>query len=59
LVAILGAGAYGASMASTYNSRPLAAEALLDAGRYAVVRRRQTVDELLAGECAATDWETA
>jgi diaminopimelate decarboxylase len=59
LVAILGAGAYGASMASTYNSRPLAAEALLDAGRYAVVRRRQTVDELLAGECPAADWETA
>ncbi|RZA19809.1 MAG: diaminopimelate decarboxylase [Lysobacteraceae bacterium] len=59
LVAILGAGAYGASMASTYNSRPLAAEVLVDAGRYALVRRRQTFDEMIAGEQPATDWKTA
>ncbi|MEO6227989.1 MAG: diaminopimelate decarboxylase [Thermomonas sp.] len=56
LVAILGAGAYGASMASSYNSRPLAAEVLVDGDRYAVVRRRQTFDEMIAGEQAATDW---
>ena len=59
LVAILGAGAYGASMASTYNSRPLAAEVLVDEGRYAVIRRRQTFDEMIAGELPANDWKTA
>ena len=58
LVAIRGAGAYGASMASTYNSRPLPAEVLVDGGRYAVVRRRQSFDEMIAGERPATDWET-
>jgi diaminopimelate decarboxylase len=52
-------GAYGASMSSNYNSRPLAAEVLLDAGRYAVVRRRQTFGEMVAGEQAADEWETA
>ena len=59
LVAILGVGAYGAAMASTYNSRPLAAEVLLDDGRYAVVRKRQSFDEMIAGERPATDWKTA
>jgi len=55
--AIKGTGAYGASMASNYNSRPLAAEVLLDQGRYAVVRRRQTLEEMVAGEQAAHDWD--
>ena len=59
LVAILAAGAYGASMSSTYNSRPLAAEVLVDDGRYAVIRKRQTFDEMIAGERPATDWKTA
>ena len=59
LVAILGAGAYGASMASSYNSRPLPAEVLVDGDRYAVVRRRQTFDEMIDGEQAATDWRQA
>ena len=58
LLAIQGAGAYGASMASTYNSRPLAAEALLADGRYAVIRRRQTLQEMVAGEQSAQDWAT-
>jgi diaminopimelate decarboxylase len=58
LVVIRTTGAYGASMASTYNSRPLATEVLLDHGRYAVVRRRQTFDEMIAGEQPATQWET-
>ena len=44
------AGAYGASMSSNYNSRPLAAEVLVDAGTARRVRRRQTIDELLALE---------
>jgi diaminopimelate decarboxylase len=56
LVAIMGAGAYGASMASTYNARPLVAEVLVDDGRYAVIRRRQTFDEMIAGECPADAW---
>lgn len=59
LVMIKGTGAYGASMASTYNSRPLAAEVLLDNGRYAVVRRRQTLEEMLAGEQSPSGWEAA
>ena len=57
-MAILGAGAYGASMASTYNSRPLPAEAMVEDGRYALVRRRQSFEEMLAGERPATDWTT-
>ena len=59
LVAILGAGAYGASMASSYNSRSLPAEVLVDGDRYAVVRRRQTFDEMIAGEQPANDWRQA
>lgn len=59
LVAILGAGAYGASMASTYNSRPLAAEVLVDNGRYALVRRRQDFDAMVADERPADDWRVA
>jgi diaminopimelate decarboxylase len=58
LVAIRTVGAYGASMANTYNSRPLAAEALLDDGRYAEVRRRQTFEDLVAGEQPARHWHT-
>jgi diaminopimelate decarboxylase len=59
LLMIKATGAYGAAMASNYNSRPLAAEVLLDRGRYAVVRRRQTFEEMIAGEQAAQDWESA
>jgi len=58
LVMIKATGAYGASMASNYNSRPLAAEVLLDRGRCAVVRKRQTFEEMIAGEQAAREWET-
>ena len=59
LLSIATTGAYGAAMASTYNSRPLAAEVLLDNGRYALVRRRQTLEEMVAGEQPAQDWQTA
>ena len=44
------AGAYGASMSSNYNSRPLAAEVLVDGGTARVIRRRQTIEALLALE---------
>lgn len=49
-LAILDAGAYGAAMASNYNRRPLPAEVLVDEGRWRIIRRRQTVDDLLALE---------
>ncbi len=44
------AGAYGASMSSNYNSRPLAAEVLVDGAQARLIRRRQTLRELLAPE---------
>lgn len=40
-------GAYGASMSSNYNSRPLVAELLFDNGRLTTIRKRQTIDQLL------------
>jgi diaminopimelate decarboxylase len=48
LVAFRSAGAYGAVMASEYNSRPLVPEVLVDGDHYAVVRRRPSFDEMLA-----------
>jgi diaminopimelate decarboxylase len=59
LVAIAATGAYGASMASTYNSRTLAAEVLVEEGRYAVVRRRQAFEDMVAGEQPAGEWRNA
>ena len=50
LVVFQDAGAYGASMSSNYNSRPYAAEVLVDGATSTLIRRRQTVDELLALE---------
>lgn len=43
-------GAYGASMSSNYNSRPLLPEVLFDNGKARLIRRRQTIEELLALE---------
>ena len=50
LLAILDTGAYGAVMASNYNRRMLAPEVLVDDGRWHVIRRRQTLDDVLALE---------
>lgn len=47
---IKSAGAYGASMASNYNTRPVAAEVLAQNGTYKIIRRRQTYDDILATE---------
>jgi diaminopimelate decarboxylase len=58
LLMIKATGAYGASMASTYNSRPLAAEVLLDQGRYAVIRHRQHFEDMIANEQPARSWQT-
>jgi diaminopimelate decarboxylase len=49
-LALLSAGAYGFVMASNYNTRPLAAEILVNGGRAAVARERQPVKEIWSGE---------
>jgi diaminopimelate decarboxylase len=50
LVAILDAGAYGLSLSSNYNSRPRPAEVLVEGKRARLIRRRETMDDLLAVE---------
>lgn len=55
LLAEMSAGAYGFSMSSTYNSRPLAAEVLVDGSTFALIRRRQTLDSLVADEIFPDD----
>lgn len=57
LVVIRDAGAYGAVMASGYNSRPLIAEVLVRADAFSVVRARQDIAAMLAQESLA-DWQT-
>jgi diaminopimelate decarboxylase len=51
-IAVLSAGAYGFAMSSNYNSRPRAAEVLVRGGSYAVIRARETYDDLVRGEAA-------
>ncbi|MDO5704994.1 MAG: diaminopimelate decarboxylase, partial [Paracoccus sp. (in: a-proteobacteria)] len=48
LVAFRSAGAYGAVMASEYNTRPLVPEVLVEGDHFAVIRARPTVDEILS-----------
>lgn len=50
LLAVRDVGAYGFVMSSNYNSRPRAAEVLVDGARWAVIRDRETVDDLMRGE---------
>jgi len=50
LVAVRDTGAYGSAMASTYNRRPLPCEVMVDGGRWAIVKRRQTVEEMVGLE---------
>jgi diaminopimelate decarboxylase len=50
LVALMSAGAYGFVMASNYNSRPLPAEVLVNANRSSLIRRRQTLEDLVRDE---------
>ena len=50
LFAILDAGAYGAVMASNYNRRTMPPEVMVEDGRHTVIRRRQTIDDLVALE---------
>jgi diaminopimelate decarboxylase len=51
LIALMSAGAYGFTMASNYNSRPLPAEALVDGDRVSLIRRRQTMADMVREEC--------
>ncbi|HLC26809.1 MAG TPA: diaminopimelate decarboxylase [bacterium] len=50
MLAVLGAGAYGFTMSSNYNSRPRVPEALVRGGEFHVVRRRETFEDLVRGE---------
>jgi diaminopimelate decarboxylase len=51
LLALMSAGAYGFGMASNYNSRPLPAEVLVQGDRCSLIRRRQTIEDLVRDEC--------
>jgi diaminopimelate decarboxylase len=50
LLAVMGAGAYGFSMASNYNSRPRVAEVMVKEKEYHIVRERETYNDLIKGE---------
>jgi diaminopimelate decarboxylase len=59
-LAVLGTGAYGFVMSSTYNQRPRPPEVLVEGDRYFVARPRETLDDLLRGETAEpTTWYKA
>jgi len=55
LLSVMSAGAYGAVMASTYNSRPLIPEVLVDGDRWHVIRPRKSIEELIALD-SVPDW---
>jgi diaminopimelate decarboxylase len=55
LIAVMSAGAYGAVMASTYNSRPLIPEVLVDGTKWHVIRPRKSIAELIALD-SVPDW---
>lgn len=57
LVVLESAGAYGFSMASNYNSRPLPAEILVDGNKTALIRKRQTLTDMIRGE-SLPEWLT-
>ncbi len=50
LLSVFSAGAYGFSMASNYNSKPKAAEILVDGSSYSIIRKRETCEDLIRGE---------
>ena len=47
LIAVFTAGAYGSSMSSNYNSRPILAEVLVDGDEFTVIRKRQNYENLV------------
>ncbi len=58
LMAIQSVGAYGYAMASNYNSRPRAAEVMVDGDRFAVATRRETLEDIMRREQATLKWRT-
>jgi diaminopimelate decarboxylase len=56
LILVYSSGAYGFSMASNYNSRPRAAEVLVDGGRFAVITAREAYEDLIRHERLSPDW---
>jgi len=59
LVVVRSSGAYGFAMASNYNSRPRAAEVLVERGRYGVVTEREDYSDLVRKEKVEPDWRLA
>jgi diaminopimelate decarboxylase len=55
LLAVMSCGAYGSTMASNYNTRPRAAEVLVEHGQAKLIRKRETIAELLANEQQCLD----
>ncbi|HEY9515477.1 MAG TPA: hypothetical protein VIQ74_07335, partial [Gemmatimonadaceae bacterium] len=56
LLVVHSAGAYGFSMASNYNSRPRAAEVLVDEGRFAIITERERYEDLVSRERSVPQW---
>ena len=52
LLAVMGAGAYGYTMSSNYNSRPRASEVMVDGKKFFVAKKRETYKDLTKGELA-------
>ena len=50
LLALMSAGAYGFTMASNYNTRPRVAEVMVKGDEYAIVRKREELEDLMRGE---------
>jgi len=50
LLAVMSAGAYGMSMSSNYNSRPRAAEVMVDGANVHLIRERERIEQLFSGE---------
>jgi diaminopimelate decarboxylase len=50
LLAVMSSGAYGFTMSSNYNSRPRAAEVMVEGSEFRVIRERETFEDLIRGE---------
>lgn len=59
IIALAGAGAYGSSMANTYNSRALPAEVAIEAGKVHLIRRRQNIADIWADDIALSPQKMA
>ena len=59
LLAVQSTGAYGFVMSSNYNSRPRAAEVLVDGAKFAVITRRESYDDLIRNEDTAPTWRNS